>query len=80
MQKRRLRSPRIKKLVKDDSDYHALQVRLRNLEEEKQIWDLERKIEEEDKSAYILKFQPPETQTETAVGQDKGGLTKIPQV
>ena len=64
----------------DGAYYHQLQVRLSNLEEEKRIWDLERKREEEDKAACVFKFQPAATQTETAVGQDKGGQTEVPQV
>ena len=44
------------------------------------MWDLERKRELEDKAACVFKFQPAATQTETAVGQDKGGQTEVPQV
>ena len=50
-----------------------------NLKEEKRIWDLGRKREEKDKAAYVFKFQPAATQTETAVGQDKGGQREVPQ-
>ena len=72
---------RLKKLAKEDGDYyHRLQVRLSNLEDEKSMWDLERKREQEDKAACVFKFQPAATQTETAVGQDKGGQTEVPQV
>ena len=72
---------RLKKLAGEDGEYyHRLQVRLSNLEDEKSIWDLERKREEEDKAACVFKFQPAATQTETAVGQDKGGQTEVPQV
>ena len=41
---------------------------------------MERKREEEDKAACVFKFQPAATQTETAVGHDKGGQTEVPQV
>ena len=72
---------RLKKLAKEDGDYyHRLQVRLSNLENEKSMWDLERKREQEDKAAYVFNFQPAATQTETAVGQDKDGQTEVPQV
>ena len=55
-------------------------VRLSNLEEEKRIWDLEWKRGEENKAACLFKFQPAASQTETAVGQDKGGQTEVPLV
>ena len=72
---------RLRKLAKEDGDYyHRLQVRLSNLEDEKSMWDLERKREQEDKAACVFKFQPAATQTETAVGQDKGGQTEVHQV
>ena len=72
---------RLKKLAREDGEYyHRLQVRLSNLEDEKSIWDLERKREEEDKAACIFQFQPAATQTETAGGQDKGGQTEVPLV
>ena len=72
---------RMKKLATEDGDYyHQFQVRLSNLEEEKRIWDLERKRKEEDMAACMFKFQPAATQTETAVGHDKCGKTGVPQV
>ena len=53
---------RLKKLAREDGEYyHCLQVRLSNLEDEKGIWDLERKREEEDKAACVFKFQPAAT-------------------
>ena len=68
-------------MAREDGEYyHRLQVRLSKLEDEKSIWDLERKREEEDKAACVFKFQPAATQTETAVGQNKGSQTEVPQV
>ena len=70
---------RLKKLGREDGDYyHQLQLRLSNLEEQEQIWDLERKRQEEHQAACVFKFQPAATQTEPAVGQDKGGQTEVP--
>ena len=72
---------RMKKLAREDGDYYEqLQVRLSNREEEKRIWELERKREEEDKATCVFKFQLAATQTETAVGQDKGDQTEVPRV
>ena len=63
----------------EDSDYyHRLQIRLSNLEEEKRIWELERKREEEDRAASVFKFQPATTQTDNVAGVDKGGQTEVP--
>ena len=51
-----------------------------NLEEEKRIWELERKREEEDRAASVFKFQPATTQTDNVAGVDKGGQTEVPHV
>ena len=72
---------RMRGLARVDGEYyHRLQVRLSKLEEEKRIWDMERKQEGEDRAANVFKFQPAASQTENVVGQDKSGLTETPQV